>query len=251
MHTVDLNCDIGESFGAYAMGLDARVIPLASSVNVACGMHAGDPLVMERTVALAAEASVAVGAHPGYPDLQGFGRRDMALSPREVRAFTLYQIGALAAFCQAQGVALRHVKPHGQLYNRAARDRACADAIADAVRSFDSKLVLVGLAGGQLIEAGRAAGLRTASEFFADRNYTQHGTLVPRTQPNAVLTDETAAAKRVVQAVREGWVESVEGARVPVAADTICTHGDNEHALAFVRLLRQELSAAGVEVRPL
>lgn len=250
MTSTDLNCDLGESFGKYRIGLDEQVIPRVSSVNVACGMHAGDPVVMRDTVRMAAKAGVAIGAHPGYPDLQGFGRRNMALSPDEAYSFVLYQIGALQAFCIACGTRLHHVKPHGQLYNTAARDRALADAIAQAVKDFDDQLVLVALAGGRLADAGRDAGLRVAEEFFADRNYTDEGTLVPRSQPDAVLRDETFAARRVVQAVRTGAIESVTGKRIHVAADTICTHGDNAKALEFVDMLRQELAAAGIAIAP-
>lgn len=247
---VDLNSDLGESFGAYSVGSDAAVIPLVSSVNVACGMHAGDPVVMRRTVRLAAEAGVAVGAHPGYPDLQGFGRRDLALSPDEGYAFVLYQVGALAAFCRAAGVRLRHVKPHGQLYNRAASDAPFAEAVAAAVRDADPSLVLVGLANGELIRAGRAAGLQTAEEFFADRAYTDAGALVPRSQPNAIIDDAARAARRAVRAVRDGSVESATGATVPIAADTICVHGDNARALSFVREIRAALAEAGIEIAP-
>ncbi len=250
MKSVDLNCDLGESFGNYRLGLDDRITPLASSVNIACGMHAGDPAVMRATVRLAAEHGAAIGAHPGYPDLQGFGRRDLNLSPDEAYAFVLYQIGALHAFCRAEGVRLHHVKPHGQLYNRAAVDRALADAIAAAVRDFDGSLVLVGLANGELIAAGREAGLACAQEFFADRNYTDAGTLVPRSQRNAVIADETFAVERAVRAVREGAIESITGAHIPIQADTICTHGDNEHALAFVRSLRAALGEAGIAIAP-
>lgn len=247
---VDLNSDLGESFGAYTIGNDGQVVPVVSSVNVACGMHAGDPGVMRATVALAAKHGVAVGAHPGYPDLQGFGRRDMALSPQEVYDCVLYQIGALDAFCRAAGVELHHVKPHGQLYNRAARDRAAADAVAAAVRDYDASLVLVGLAGSELVAAGRGAGLHCAEEFFADRAYACDGTLVPRSQPGAVVADEEAAIERTVRAVTAGSVRAIDGTEVPVRADTVCVHGDNPHALAFARALRSALEAHGVAVAP-
>lgn len=247
---VDLNCDLGESFGRYTLGLDEQVIPLVTSVNVACGMHAGDPCVMRRTVELAARAGVAVGAHPGYPDLQGFGRRDMGLSPEEVYAYVLYQVGALAGFADAAGVRLHHVKPHGQLYNRAAADPATADAVARAVRDFDASLVLVGLSGSELVRAGRDLGLPTAEEFFVDRNYTDAGALVPRSRPDALLTDEDAAVERVVQAVTCGTIASVTGAPVRVGADTLCVHGDGPHALAFARRVRDALERAGVLVAP-
>lgn len=250
MSRVDLNSDLGESFGRYTLGLDAQVLDVVSSCNIACGMHAGDPGVMNRTVALAAQAGTSIGAHPGYPDLQGFGRRDMALSPDEIYATVLYQVGALAGFCCAQNAKLAHVKPHGQLYNRCAVDADAAMAVARAVRDFDPELVLVGLAGGKLIDAGEELGLTTACEFFADRNYTPEGKLVSRREPGAVITDEAFAVKRTVEAVQNGCVEAVDGSVIPLRIDTICVHGDNEHALAFAAQIREALEAAGVEVAP-
>lgn len=250
MTTIDLNSDLGESFGRYTLGMDAEVIPLVSSVNVACGMHAGDPVVMRRTVQAAAAAGVSVGAHPGYPDLQGFGRRDMALSPDEAYSFVLYQIGALDAFCKAAGVRLRHVKPHGQLYNRAAVDRPLADAIAAAVKDFGKGLVLVGLANGALVEAGDQAGVPVAREFFADRAYTDEGRLVPRSQDNAVITDEDFAIARVVEAVRTQSVVTESGKRIDLPFDTVCVHGDSPRALDFVRRIRAALAAEDVQVAP-
>ena len=250
MYKVDLNSDLGESFGAYTIGLDNEVIAHVSSVNVACGYHAGDPLVMEKTVAAAKAAGVAVGAHPGYPDLQGFGRRNMALSPDEGYAYVLYQVGALAAFCRAEGVKLAHVKPHGQLYNRAAVDAPFAQAVAQAVADFNPDIPLVALAGGELARAGKAAGLHVAQEFFADRNYTDEGLLVSRKLPDAVITDEDFAVARVVRAVKEGTIESASGKLITVKPDTICIHGDNVHALEFAGKIRTALTEAGVEVKP-
>ena len=250
MYSVDLNCDLGESFGRYTLGLDAEVIPLVSSCNIACGMHAGDPVVMQKTVALAADAGIAIGAHPGYPDLQGFGRRDMNLSPEEAYAYTVCQIGALAGFCAAQGTRLNHVKPHGQLYNRAAIDVRLAEAIAQAVFDTDPNLVLVGLGGGELIAAGRAVGLAVAQEFFTDRNYTDEGVLVSRSLPNALITDEEFAVNRVVRAVKEGTIESASGKTIEIQADTICVHGDNVHALEFVQRIRSALDAEGIAIEP-
>ena len=250
MHSVDLNCDLGESFGRYTLGLDAEVIPLISSCNIACGMHAGDPLVMEKTVGLAAEAGIAIGAHPGYPDLQGFGRRDLNLSPDEAYAFTVYQVGALAGFCAARGLRLNHVKPHGQLYNRAAIDAALARAIARAVHDVDPALVLVGLANGELIAAGKEAGLTVAQEFFTDRNYTDEGVLVSRSRSDALITDEEFAVQRVVRVVKEGTIESVTGKTIEIQADTICVHGDNVHALEFVKRTRAALEAEGIAIEP-
>lgn len=250
MARVDLNSDLGESFGRYTLGLDEQVIPLVTSVNVACGMHAGDPVVMRRTVKLAADAGIAVGAHPGYPDLQGFGRRNMALSPDEGYAYVLYQVGALAAFCRAEGVKLAHVKPHGQLYNRAAVDAPFAQAIAQAVADFNPDITLVALAGSELARAGKAAGLHVAQEFFADRNYTDEGLLVSRKLPDAVIDDEDFAVARVVRAVKEGAIESASGKLITVKPDTICIHGDNVHALEFAGKIRTALTEAGVEVKP-
>lgn len=250
MHRIDLNSDLGESFGRYTLGLDAEVIPLVSSVNVACGMHAGDPCVMRRTVDAAAGAGVAIGAHPGYPDLQGFGRRDMALSPDDAYAFVLYQVGALQAFCRARDVRLSHVKPHGQMYNRAAVDAPFARAIACAVRDANPSLVLVGLANGELVRAGEEIGLRCAREFFTDRNYTDEGLLVPRTQPNATIADEGFAVRRAIRAITEGSIESASGKTIAVQADTICVHGDNAHALEFVRTIRAAFAEAGIDVKP-
>jgi len=250
MASVDLNCDLGESFGNYTIGDDATIIPLASSCNIACGMHAGDPLVMRKTVRLAKEADIAVGAHPGYPDLQGFGRRDMSLSPDEAYAFVLYQLGALQGFCQAEEVSLHHVKPHGQLYNRCAVDYELARSVAQAVKDFDDRLILVGLANGELIRAGNDVGLKTAQEFFADRNYTDNGLLQPRNQPDALIHDENVAIDRIKQAVEQGTVTTISGKTIAIVADTICVHGDSTQALLFVKRIRDELAHAGIKVAP-
>ena len=250
MYRIDLNSDLGESFGRYTLGLDDQIIPLVSSVNVACGMHAGDPVVMRKTVALAAGAHVAIGAHPGYPDLQGFGRRDMNLSPDEAYAYTVYQVGALQGFCEAQGVGLAHVKPHGQFYNRAAVDRALADAIAQAVHDVNPELILVGLANSQLIAAGQALGMTCAQEFFADRNYTDAGQLVPRTQPDAMVASEDVAIERVIRALKDGAVLSNTGKLIELHADTLCVHGDSPSALAFVQKIRAALEAEGIAILP-
>ena len=248
MYRVDLNCDLGESFGSYTLGLDDGVIPLVSSCNIACGMHAGDPLVMRQTVKKAYEAGVALGAHPGYPDLQGFGRRDLSLSPDEAYAFVLYQLGALSAVCTAAGAHLSHIKPHGQLYNRAAVDAELAAAIAQAVSDFDPKLVLVGLANGRLIDAGRDRGLTVAQEFFTDRNYTDEGTLLSRSNPAALITDENFAVQRAIRAIKEGTIESVSGTTISLCPDTICVHGDNVHALQFVKRIRAAFEAEGIQI---
>lgn len=249
MYRIDLNSDLGESFGRYTLGLDDQIIPLVSSANIACGQHAGDPVVMRKTVRMAADAGVAIGAHPGYPDLQGFGRRDMSLSPDEAYAYLLYQIGALQAFCTAQGVRLAHVKPHGQLYNRAAVDAELAAALAQAVHDADPSLVLVGLANGALVDAGRAQGLTTAEEFFMDRNYTDEGRLVSRNDPAALIRDEEQAIERVKQAIRDGAVLSVTGKLVNLHADTVCIHGDSPTALAFAARVRRALEEDGIAVK--
>lgn len=246
MLRIDLNCDLGESFGAYRIGNDEAIIPYVTSVNVACGFHAGDPGVMRRTVELAAENGVAVGAHPGLPDLGGFGRREMAVSPREVEDMLIYQIGALWAFAQAAGVGLAHVKPHGALYNMAARDAALARAVAVAVHAVDPKLVLFALAGSRSVEAGRQLGLAVAEEAFADRAYLPNGTLAPRGTEGALLDGvEEVAARAVAMALRKP-VPSVDGTRVTLAADTICLHGDGPHAIEFARRVRGALEEAGV-----
>lgn len=245
---LDLNGDLGESYGVWRMGDDAALLDLVSSANLACGFHAGDPGTMARTVRLAAERGVAIGAHPSLPDLQGFGRRELQVTPAEVHDLVLYQVGALAAFARAAGTRLAHVKPHGALYNQAARDRALADAVAAAVRAFDPELVLFGLAGSELVRAGEAAGLRVARELFADRAYTAGGRLAPRSLPGAVLADEAAALAQVRGLVVEGRVRSLEGAWIPMAGDTLCIHGDGPAALAFARRIRAFLEAEGIAV---
>ncbi|HET6432592.1 5-oxoprolinase subunit PxpA [Dyella sp.] len=248
MNRIDLNCDLGESFGAWRMGEDAALLDLVSSANVACGFHAGDPAIMQRTVALAAPRGVAIGAHVSLPDLQGFGRREMAVTPAEVHAMTLYQLGALHAFAHAAGTAVAHVKPHGALYNMAARDRALADAIADAVRAFNPALALFGLAGSALLDAGRAAGLRVVAEAFADRRYRADGSLQPRREPDAVIDDADAATAQALRMAQHGEVIAVDGQRVALTVDTLCLHGDGAHAVEFARRLRAALEAAGLHI---
>ena len=245
---IDLNCDMGEGFGAWSMGQDEALLELVTSANIACGYHAGDPATMQRTVQCAVAKGVALGAHPSLPDLQGFGRRTMAISPEEARGLTLYQMGALDAFARAAGSRLRHVKAHGALYNMAAKDRALADAIASAVRDFDPSLILVGLSGSELIKAGLALGLPCASEVFADRGVEPDGSLTPRGRPGAMIEDEDLAVARVLRMVLEGKVTGRDGADVAIQADTVCIHGDQPKALAFARRLRQALAEAGVEV---
>jgi UPF0271 protein len=245
---LDLNSDVGESFGAYRLGADADVMRAITSANVACGYHAGDPGVMRETVRLAKDAGVSVGAHPGFPDLVGFGRRELRASPREVEDMVLYQIGALAAIARAEGVPLAHVKAHGALYNMAARARALADAIARAVRAFDQSLVLFGLPGSELLLAGQAAGLRVASEGFADRAYAPDGSLAPRATPGSVIHDPDEVVRRALRMVTDGQVTATDGSTLTFPVDTLCVHGDTPGAAELVRLLRAGLTERGVAV---
>lgn len=244
---IDLNCDMGESFGRYTLGSDDGLLALVTSVNIACGLHAGDPLVMANTVRLAKQAGAAIGAHPGYPDLQGFGRRNMEMAVDEVESVVLYQIGALAAFARAEQGKLTHVKPHGALYNQAAKDRLLADAIARAVQRFDPALILVGLAGSQLIQAGIEMGLRTANEGFPERGYNPDGTLMNRRLPGALIHDPQQAADQALRLVREG-ITTPAGI---VQVDTLCIHGDSPGAVEIAQAVRARLQAAGIELRQL
>ncbi len=248
--TIDLNCDLGESFGAWRMGADADVMPCISSANIACGFHAGDPDTMQRTVALALAAGVAIGAHVSLPDLVGFGRREMRVSPAEAHAMTLYQIGALAAFVRAAGTRLVHVKPHGALYNMAARDVALADAIAAAVRAFDPSLRLVGLAGSELPRAGERAGLAIAHEAFADRRYRDDGMLAPRGTGGAVIDDIGIAVAQALAIARGDRITTQSGGTLVLQADTICVHGDRADAGTFARRLHAALDDAGIRISP-
>lgn len=248
MYKVDLNADLGESFGAYTIGMDADVLTYITSANVACGFHAGDPLVMEKTVKLAAERGTAVGAHPGYPDLMGFGRRNLKVKPEEAKAYIKYQVGALMAFTKAQGIKMQHVKPHGAFYNMAAVDDKLAAAICEGIYEVDPSLILLGLAGSAHIRAAKAVGLRAASEVFADRAYMEDGTLVPRTMPGAMVHDRELAIARTVRMVKEGCVEAITGKTIPIQADSICVHGDNPDAIGFVNKIRDTLIAEGVTV---
>ena len=247
-YTVDLNCDMGESFGSWHMGNDSELLNHVSSANIACGYHAGDPNTMKKTVRLALEKQVAIGAHPGLPDLVGFGRREMAVSAEEVYDMVLYQIGALQAFTRAEGGELHHVKPHGALYNMAAVNTVLAEAVAEAVYKVEPELILYGLAGSELIRAGERLGLKTAQEVFADRTYQQDGTLTPRRQPNALITDQQEALRQVIKMVKEGQVQSQQGEVVAIKADTICIHGDGPHALSFARLIRERLTGEGIHI---
>ncbi|MEJ5313644.1 MULTISPECIES: LamB/YcsF family protein [Anaerolinea] len=244
---MDLNCDLGESFGLYRLGNDEALLSIVTSANIACGLHAGDPLVMQRTVRMAVSKGVAIGAHPGYPDLQGFGRREMNLSAEEVEAFVLYQIGALMGFVRAEGGELVHVKPHGALYNQAAKDRALARAIVQAVKRFSRQLIVVGLAGSVLVEEAREAGLPAAAEGFPDRAYNPDGTLKPRREPGAVLETVDAVCQQAIRLATRGAGDGAQ--RVPV--DTLCIHGDGPHAVEFAAAVRDALQKAGISLQPL
>jgi UPF0271 protein len=253
VNKIDLNSDLGESFGNYRLGLDEKIIPLISSANIACGFHAGDPIVMKRTIVLAKEHGVAPGAHPGFPDLMGFGRRKMDVSLDEIKDYVTYQVGALQAFAAAQGMALQHVKPHGALYNMAAEDLTIWDAVAEVIAAVDPQLVLFVMAGPwrQELEAiGVRHGIRVAFEFFGDRAYNPDGTLVSRKLPGAVIHDHERVAEKVLKMVKEGRVVCIDGTEIELAAETICVHGDNPAALELVRNVRQSLEEAGVEIAP-
>lgn len=248
IRTVDLNCDLGESFGPYVIGADEAVMPMISSANIACGFHAGDPGVMRRTVRLAARHRVSVGAHPGFRDLAGFGRREMKCSPDEIYEDVLYQVGSLAAFCRAEGIVLNHVKPHGALYNLAAADRETARAIAAAAADFDRGLFLYAPPGSELEKAGQALGLGVVGEVFADRAYRTDGRLVSRDRPGAVLETPEAVEAQILEMVLEGKVVAADGQRIPVRAETICVHGDTPGAVDFILRVRGILERAGVEI---
>ncbi|MDQ0204674.1 LamB/YcsF family protein [Pectinatus haikarae] len=249
MKKIDLNSDLGESFGAYKIGNDSAVLQYVSSANIACGFHAGDPHVMHKTVALALENHTAIGAHPGLTDLNGFGRRNINITPQDAYEITLYQVGALYAFVKAAGTQIQHVKPHGALYNMAAKDAALAEGIANAVYDIDSSLILYGLAGSELIKAGSHAGLKTASEVFADRAYMPDGSLMPRNLPGAVFSDDKTAISQVLQMVTAGTVTTADGSEISVQTDTICIHGDNAKALLFAEKVNNALNEAGISIK--
>ncbi|MCF0150293.1 MAG: 5-oxoprolinase subunit PxpA [Firmicutes bacterium] len=248
MYKIDLNCDLGESFGNYKLGMDEAVLPFMSSANVACGFHASDPVVMEKTVELAALNNVAVGAHPGFPDLQGFGRRNMVMTPAEIKAITIYQIGALQAFCKAKGLALQHVKPHGALYNMAAKDRKMADAIVEAILAVDPSLIMLAPVTSQMYASAADHGLSAAREVFADRAYEEDGSLVARGKEGAMITDAQVAAKRVVRMIKEGKVTAITGKDIDIQADSVCIHGDGPSAIAFAKTITEVLHQEGIEI---
>jgi len=249
MPTIDLNCDMGEAFGNYPMPNDEKLLDYISSASIACGFHAGDPNVMQTTVNAAIKKGVAVGAHPGLPDLQGFGRREMQISPKEAYQMVLYQIGALYAFVKAAGGHLNHVKAHGALYNMAARDPLLARAIVDAVHDFDPGLILFALANSEMVIAAKKTGLAYASEVFADRTYQDDGSLTPRTQSNALIVDEQQSLNQALMLVNKQQVVSANKNVIALKADTLCLHGDGVHAVEFAKTIRENLVKQGITIK--
>ncbi|MDM5225502.1 5-oxoprolinase subunit PxpA [Cytobacillus sp. NJ13] len=248
MHIVDINCDMGESFGSYKMGRDEEILEHITSANIACGFHAGDPATMRKTVKMALEKNVGLGVHPGLQDLHGFGRRDMSITPQEAYDLVVYQIGALYAFVKSEGGKLQHVKPHGALFNMASKSAPLSEAIAEAVYKVDPELILFGLSGSELVKAGRKIGLRSANEVFSDRSYQEDGSLTSRRESNALITDHSDAVNQVIRMVKEGKVNSVQGTDVSIEANTICIHGDGESALEFAQYIPKALNEAGIQI---
>lgn len=251
MLRVDLNADIGESFGIYKTGNDELLLRTITSGSIACGFHAGDPSVMRRTIRAAARAGVSIGAHPGFADLAGFGRREMSVESDEVADLVLYQLGALAGMAKAEGAVLRHVKPHGALYNMSVKRSDISEAIASAVASFDKSMLLVGLPGSELLSAGARMGLSVAAEGFADRSYEPDGSLTPRHVADAVLFEPARVAERAVQMVRDGNVTARDGSTLSLNVDTICVHGDTPRAAELASAVRAGLEKAGIELKAL
>lgn len=253
MKHIDLNCDMGESFGAYTIGMDAEVMEYITSANIACGFHAGDPLVMNRTVKLAKQKEVGIGAHPGYPDLPGFGRRHMACSETEVRQYVIYQVGALQGFCRAHGTSMQHVKPHGAMYLDAVENDSVARGIAHGILAIDPDLLFVALAGKKgepMRRMGAELGLKVAYEAFPDRAYTPEGTLVARKQPGAVISYPDTVAQRALD-MAHGYVTAVDGTRIDLEAHSLCVHGDNPAAVDLVKTIRSTLEGNGIQVVPM
>lgn len=248
---VDLNSDLGESFGAYKIGLDEEVLKYVSSANIACGWHAGDPIVMRKTVEIAYKNNIGIGAHPGFLDIMGFGRRSMTVTPEEMKQYTIYQLGALYGFVKAVGAKMQHVKPHGAMYNMAAKDDKLARAIIDGIFEVDRDLIVLGLSGGKMISAAKEKGLKAANEVFADRAYNPDGTLVARSLPGSMIYDRNLAISRVLRMVTQGKVIAINGEDIDIKVDSICVHGDNPEAVEFVRLIKEELTIAKIEIKPL
>ncbi|MCH3963515.1 MAG: LamB/YcsF family protein [Clostridium sp.] len=251
MYKVDLNCDLGESFGNYRIGSDEEVIPYISSANIACGFHASDPVVMDNTVELCKKYNVSVGAHPGFADLVGFGRRKMDISFREAKLIVQYQIGALDSFCRARDIKMNHVKLHGALYNMAARDLELASSICEGIYEVNPDLVLLALSGSRMIEAAQNTGLKSASEVFADRAYNDDGSLVDRKKAGAVITDEKVAIERVTRMVKEKKVKTINEIDIPLRADSICVHGDGAKALEFVEKINEAFKKENIKIASL
>jgi UPF0271 protein len=248
MKKIDLNCDMGESYGAWKMGADADVMPFISSANIACGFHGGDPATIRKTVKLAVDHGVAIGAHPSLPDLMGFGRRVMRVSPQDMYDLVVYQAGAVEAFARAAGAKLHHVKCHGALYNMAANDEALSEAMVRAVKDLGSGVILYCLSQSRNFELAKKANIRVAGEVFADRGYSDDGTLAPRDKPGGMIVDASASEKQALAMILEGYVTSLSGKKVPVAADTMCLHGDQPGAVAFAQHLRKAFSEKGITV---
>ncbi|MTI66769.1 MAG: 5-oxoprolinase subunit PxpA [Firmicutes bacterium] len=251
MFNVDLNCDLGESFGNYVLGSDEKILDYVTSINVACGFHAGDPIVMDETVKMAIKKGVSIGAHPGYPDLLGFGRRNMDISLKEAKAYMIYQIGALKAFVEANGGKLQHVKPHGAMYNKAAKDYNLAKALAEAVYEVDKDIIFMGISNLESVKAAKDIGLKVANEVFADRAYNKDGTLVSRKKEGAVIHDTRKCVSRVLNMVKNKRVKTINGEEIDIYADSICVHGDNEKALEFTKNLKKSLLNEGINVKSL
>lgn len=249
MYTVDLNCDMGESFGNYSIGRDEEIIKYVTSANIACGYHAGDPSTMKKTVQMALEHNVGIGAHPGLPDLAGFGRRPMDISEEDAYDMVVYQIGALKGFVDTEGGKLQHVKPHGALFNMAAKSEPLANAIAKAVYDVDSELILFGLAGSELVRAGQKHGLRSASEVFSDRTYQHDGSLTSRKEANALITDHEQAVKQVIRMIKENKVVTLQNVDIDIDVQTICIHGDSESAVVFANYISKALKESEIQLR--
>ncbi|MDD2972168.1 MAG: LamB/YcsF family protein [Lachnospiraceae bacterium] len=249
MYTIDMNCDLGESFGRFTIGRDEEVIPYITSANVACGYHASDPMVMGKTVQIAKKNGVHVGAHIGFPDLMGFGRRNMVISPEEAKTYTMYQMGALMGFLAAEHMTLSHVKPHGAFYNMAAKDYQMSLAICEGIKAIDSKVALMGLAGSEMIRAAKAVGIPVIQEVFADRAYEEDGTLVARSKPGAMIEDENEAIQRVIRMVKDRKVNAITGKDVDIQPDSVCVHGDGKAALLFVKKIREALEREGILIK--
>ncbi|OLP65616.1 hypothetical protein BACPU_12340 [Bacillus pumilus] len=249
MFQIDINCDLGESFGQYTIGADEHILEYVTSANIACGFHAGDPTVMRKTVRMAMDKGVQIGAHPGLQDLVGFGRRPMAISSEEAYDLVIYQIGALSAFLKAEGGTMQHVKPHGALYNMAAKNTELSESIAKAVYDVDPNLVLYGLSGSELALAGEKIGLQVAHEVFSDRTYQHDGTLTSRREPHALIEKDERAVQQVIRLVKEGKVQTIQGKDIQLKADTVCIHGDGSHALQFAKTITSKLKEAKIHIQ--